>query len=95
MGTGAQPLQGENYTYSRVLGHVHSYFSVTPFRVVNPAFYLSLVHFPLWSQMRCREREFLHRPGIGERHVYGLGVTGAGMARVRDRQMTIYILVLA
>ena len=22
MGTGVQPLQGENYTYSRVLGHV-------------------------------------------------------------------------
>ena len=29
VGTGVQPLQGENYTYSRVLGHVHSYSSVT------------------------------------------------------------------
>ena len=29
VGTGAQPLQGENYTYSGVLGHVHSYSSVT------------------------------------------------------------------
>ena len=28
VGTGVQPLQGENYTYSRVLGHVHSYSSV-------------------------------------------------------------------
>ena len=41
-----------------------SYSSVTSFRVVNPDFYLPLVHFPLWSQMRCRERKFLHRPGI-------------------------------
>ena len=29
VGTGVQPLPGENYTYSRVLGHVHSYSSVT------------------------------------------------------------------
>ena len=29
VGTGVQPLQAENYTYSRVLGHVHSYSSVT------------------------------------------------------------------
>ena len=45
-------LQGENYTYSRVLGHVHSYSSVSSSRVENPNFYLPLVHFPLWSQMR-------------------------------------------
>ena len=64
VGTGAQPLQSENYMYSRVLGYVHSYSSITLSRVVNPDFYLPLVHFPLWSQMRCREREFLHRPGI-------------------------------
>ena len=37
------------------------YTSVTSFRVVNPAFYLPLVRFFLWSQMRCREREFPHR----------------------------------
>ena len=61
-----------------------SYTSVTLFRVVNPDFYLPLVQFPLWSQMRCREREFLHRPGMGERHDYGLGLTGAGMARVGE-----------
>jgi len=48
-----------------------SYSSVTSSRVVNPAFYLPLVHFPLWSQLRCREREFLHRPGMGERQDYG------------------------
>ena len=82
VGTGAQPLQGETYTYSRVLGHVHSYSSVTSSRVVNPAFYLPLVHFPLWSQLRCMEREFLQRPGTGERHEYSL--TGAGMARVGE-----------
>ena len=64
VGAGVQPLQDEIYTYSRVLSHVHSYSSVTLSRVVNPDFYLPLVHFPLWSQMRCREREFLHRPGI-------------------------------
>ena len=29
VGTGVQPLQGENYTYSHVLGLVHSYSSVT------------------------------------------------------------------
>ena len=38
MGIGVQPLQGENYTYSRVLGHVHSYFSVTSFSVVTLIF---------------------------------------------------------
>ena len=71
VGTGVQPLQSEIYMYSRVLDHVHSYSSVTSSRVVNPDFYLPLVHFPLWSQVRCREREFLHRPGMGERYVYG------------------------
>ena len=29
VGPGVQPLQCEIYTYSRVLGHVHSYSSVT------------------------------------------------------------------
>ena len=29
VGTGVQPLPSENYTYSRVLGRVHSYSSVT------------------------------------------------------------------
>ena len=48
-----------------------SYTYVTSFRVVNPDFYLPLVHFLLWSQMRCREREFIHRPEMGERHDYG------------------------
>jgi len=82
VGTGVQPLQGEIYTYSRVLGHVYfSYTSVISFRVVNPDFYLPLVHFPLWSQLRCREREFLHRPGMGEIYDYGY--------------MWIYVLVLA
>ena len=71
VGTGVQPLQGEIYTYSCILGHVHSYSSVTTSRVVNPDFYLPLVNFPLWSQLRCREREFLHQPGMGERYVYG------------------------
>jgi len=47
-----------------------SYSSGASSRVVNPDFYLPLVHFPLWSQMRCREREFLHRPGF-DRCRYG------------------------
>ena len=38
VGTGVQPLQGEIYTYSRVLGHVHSYSSVTSFSVVTLIF---------------------------------------------------------
>ena len=59
VGTGVQPLQGENYTYSRVLGHVQLFIRLHFHRVVNPSiFYLPLVHFPLWSQMRCREWEF-------------------------------------
>ena len=65
VGTGVQPLHGENYTYSRVLSHVQLLIWLHFHRVVNPSiFYLPLVHFPLWSQMRCREREFLHRPRI-------------------------------
>ena len=59
VGTGVQLLQGENYTYSRVLGHVQLLIWLHFHRVGNPSiFYLPLVHFPLWSQMRCREREF-------------------------------------
>ena len=42
VGTGAQPLQGENYTYSRVLGHVHSYSSVTSSSLVCLDFSTSL-----------------------------------------------------
>ena len=38
VGTGVQPLQGENYTYSRVLSHVHSCSSVTSSRVVSLRF---------------------------------------------------------
>ena len=76
VGTGAQPLQGENYTYSRVLGHVHSYSSVTSSRVVNPDFYLPLVHSP---------------PPMKSDEVQGEGVpapprdlTSAGIARVGE-----------
>ena len=43
VGTGAQPLQGENYMYSRVLGHIYSYSSVTSSSLVLFDFYLPLV----------------------------------------------------
>jgi hypothetical protein len=44
VGLGVQPLQGENYTYSRVLGHGQPYFSITLIRVLLPDFYLRLVN---------------------------------------------------
>ena len=59
----------------------YSVMHIPTIRIVNPAFYLPLVQFPLWSQLRCREREFLHRPGMGEIYDYGY--------------MWIYVLVLA
>ena len=37
VGTCVQPLQGENYTYSRVLGHVHLLIRLHFHRVVNPS----------------------------------------------------------
>jgi hypothetical protein len=39
---GVQPLQGENYTYSRVLSHEQPYSSITLIRVVLPEFVTSL-----------------------------------------------------
>ena len=36
VGTGVQPLQGENYTYSRVFGHVQLLIRPHFHRVVNP-----------------------------------------------------------
>ena len=46
-GTGVQPLQGENYTYSRVLGHVQLLiWHHTVGRSTYILFYLPLVHFP-------------------------------------------------
>jgi len=64
VGSGVQPLQGENYTYSRVLGHVHPYFFVTSSSLVLPDFYLPLVYFPARIAVEVREREFSHRPGM-------------------------------
>ena len=46
VGTGVQPLQGEIYMYSRVLGHVHPHSSVTSSSLVLLDFYLPLAHFP-------------------------------------------------
>ena len=55
VGTGVQPLQGENYTYSRVLGYVHSYSSVTSSSLVLLYFYLSLVYFSARIAVEVRE----------------------------------------
>ena len=65
VGSGVQPLQSENYMYSRVLGHVHPYSSVTSSSLVLPDFYLPLVYFPARIAVEVREREFSHRPGMG------------------------------
>ena len=37
VGTGVQPLQGENYTYSRILSHVQLLIRPHFHRVVNPS----------------------------------------------------------
>ena len=58
VGTGVQPLQGENYTYSRILGHVQLLIRPHFHRVLNPSILPPYTPLPLWSQMRCREREF-------------------------------------
>ena len=42
VGTGVQPLQGENYMYSRVHGHVHLLIRLHFHRVVNPSISTSL-----------------------------------------------------
>ena len=47
VGTGVQPLQGENYTYSHVLGHVQPLIRLHFHRVVLlDILYLPLVYFP-------------------------------------------------
>jgi hypothetical protein len=38
VGPGVQLVQGENYAYSRVLGHGQPYFSIALIRVVLPEF---------------------------------------------------------
>jgi hypothetical protein len=42
VGTGVQPLQGKNYMYSCVLGHVHLFTRLHFHRVVNPSISTSL-----------------------------------------------------
>ena len=47
VGTGVQPLQGENYTYSRILDHVQFLIRLHFHRVVLlDILYLPLVYFP-------------------------------------------------
>jgi len=52
VGTGVQPLQGENYTYSRILGHVHLLIRLHFHRVVNSSFSTSL-----WSTSPLESEE--------------------------------------
>ena len=63
VGTSAQPLQGENYSYSCVLGHVQLLIRLHFHIVVLPDFYLHLVYFPAWIEAEVQEREFSHRLG--------------------------------
>ena len=58
VGTGVQPLQGENYTYSLVLGYVHSYSSITSSRVVTLIFLPpSSTTFPAWIAAEVQGEE--------------------------------------
>jgi len=75
VGTGVQPLQGENYTYSCVLGHVQLLIRPHFHRVVNPSI------LPPSSPL----------PPVESDEVQGEGVpapprdlTSAGMARVGE-----------
>jgi hypothetical protein len=63
VGPNVQPLQGENYTYSHILGHVQLLIQFHFHRLVLLIFYLPLVMNSFLGQLRCEEREFLHRLG--------------------------------
>jgi len=52
VGTCVQPLQGENYMYSRVLGHVQLLIRLHFHSLVLLDFYLPLVHFSRGARNR-------------------------------------------
>ena len=79
VGTGVQPLQGENYTYSRVLGHVQLLIRPHFHRVVN----LSIL--PPSSPL----------PPVESDEVQGEGVSCTDLGWVRDMIMDIYMFMLA
>ena len=63
VGTCVQPVQGENYTYSRVLSHVQLLIQLHFHRVVLPDFYIPLVYFLARIAVEVREWESSHRLG--------------------------------
>ena len=75
VGTGVQPLQGENYTYSRVLGHVQLLIRPHFHRVVNPSI------LPPSSPL----------PPVESDEVQGEGVSCTDLGWVRDMIMDIYV----
>jgi len=75
VGTGVQPLQGENYTYSRVLGHVQLLIRPHFHRVVNPSI------LPPSSPL----------PPVESDEVQGEGVSCTDLGCVRDMIMDIYV----
>ena len=77
VGTGVQPLQGENYMYSRVLGHIQLLTRLHFHRVVNPSI------LPPSSPL----------PPVESDEVQGEGVSCTDLGWVRDMIMDIYVYV--
>ena len=77
VGTGVQPLQGENYTYSRVLGHIQLLIRPHFHRVVNPSI------LPPSSP----------HPPVESDEVQGEGVSCTDLGWVRDMIVDIYICI--
>jgi len=75
VGTGVQLLHGENYTYSRVLGHVQLLIRPHFHRVVNPSI------LPPSSP----------HPPVESNEVQGEGVSSTDLGWVRDMIMDIYV----
>ena len=77
VGTGVQPLQGENYTYIRILGHVQLLIRPHFHRVVNPSI------LPPSSPL----------PPVESDEVQGEGVSCTDLGWVRDIFLNIYIYI--
>ena len=79
VGIGVQPLQGEDYAYSRVLGHVQLLIRPHFHRVVNPSILPPSSPLPL----------------VESDEVQGEGVSCTNPGWVRDMIMDIYMYMLA
>ena len=75
VGTCVQPLQGENYTYSRVLGHIQLLTRLHFHRVVNPSI------LPPSSPL----------PPVESDEVQGEGVSCTDLGWVRDMIVDKYV----